>query len=59
MVCVCCVEDKTLEKMIKRMRKEKKMYILGTNTAVGVVGVGWWGLNVERLTSGCNITGGL
>lgn len=29
------------------------MYILGTNTAVM-----WKGLNVERLTTGCNITGG-
>lgn len=30
-----------------------KMYILGTNTAVM-----WKGLNVERLNTGCNITGG-
>lgn len=35
--------------MIKTM--QKKMYILGTNTAVG-------GLNVERLTTVRNITGG-
>lgn len=38
--------------MIKTMQKKKKMmYILGTNTAVG-------GLNVERLTTVRNITGG-
>lgn len=35
--------------MIKTM--QKKMYILGTNKAVG-------GLNVERLTTVRNITGG-
>ena len=38
----------TIEKMLTWMQK---MYILGTNTAVG-------GLNVERLTTVCNITGG-
>lgn len=37
--------------MIKTMQKKKMMYILGTNTVVG-------GLNVERLTTVCNITGG-
>lgn len=37
------------------MQKEKKMYILGTNTAAWGEG---GGLNVERLTTGCNITGG-
>lgn len=55
-LCLLC-SRKTLEKMIKTMQKKKKMYILGTNTAV--VGVGWGGgLNVERPTTGCNITGG-
>lgn len=39
--------------MIKMMQK-KKMYILGSNTAVCVGG----GLNVERLTTVRNITGG-
>lgn len=50
MVCVCCVEEKTLDKMIKVM--QMKMYILGTNTTVGDV-------NVERLTTVRNITGGV
>lgn len=49
-LCLLC-SRKTLEKMTKMMQK-KKMYILGTNTAVGE-----GGLNVERRTTVCNITG--
>lgn len=53
MVCVCCVEEKKIRDDDEHDARMKKMYILGTNTAVM-----WKGLNVERLITGCNITGG-
>lgn len=56
MVCVCCVEEKkTLAKMINTMQNMTKNVYFGDQHSSEV---GGGGLNVERLTTGCNITGG-